>query len=135
MVVVSMLLSGAVAGLVGMPQLLGASYTYSLDFPAGLGFTGIAIALLGRNHPIGIAVGALLWGFLDNSAQILNLRDVPVEIVQITQGVIVLSVVVAYELVRRYRLAAGQREVARQLARQAPPDGEPAGAANQGASA
>jgi simple sugar transport system permease protein len=135
MVMVSMLLSGAVAGLVGMPQLLGASYTYSLDFPAGLGFTGIAVALLGRNHPIGIAVGALLWGFLDNSAQILNLRDVPVEIVQITQGVIVLSVVVAYELVRRYRLVAVQREVARQLARQASPDGEPAGAANQGASA
>ena len=65
MVVIAMLLSGAVAGLVGMPQLLGASYSYSLDFPAGLGFTGIAIALLGRNHPIGIAFGALLWAYLD----------------------------------------------------------------------
>lgn len=116
MVVLSMVISGAVAGLVGMPQLLGASYTYSLDFPAGLGFTGIAIALLGRNHPVGIAIGALLWGFLDNSAQILNLRDIPVEIVQITQGVIVLSVVVAYELVRRYRVVAAQRDVARRLA-------------------
>ncbi len=116
MVVTSMLISGAVAGLVGMPQLVGASYTYALDFPAGLGFTGIAIALLGRNHPIGIAVGALLWGFLDNCAQILNLRDVPVEIVQITQGVIVLSVVIAYELVRRYRVVVVQRDVARRLA-------------------
>jgi simple sugar transport system permease protein len=116
MVVASMVLSGAVAGLVGMPQLLGSSFTYSLDFPAGLGFTGIAIALLGRNHPVGIAIGALLWGFLDNSAQILNLEDIPVEIVQITQGIIVLSVVVAYELVRRYRVASAQREVARALA-------------------
>lgn len=116
MVIAAMVLSGAVAGLVGMPQLLGASYTYSLDFPAGLGFTGIAIALLGRNHPVGIAIGALLWGFLDNSAQILNLRDVPVEIVQITQGVIVLAVVVAYELVRRYRVTAVQRDVGRKLA-------------------
>lgn len=115
MVVISMMLSGAVAGLVGMPQLLGASYTYSLDFPAGLGFTGIAIALLGRNHPVGIAIGALLWGFLDNSAQKLNLLDIPVEVVQITQGVIVLSVVVAYELVRRYRVVAAQRDVARRL--------------------
>jgi simple sugar transport system permease protein len=136
MVVASMVLSGAVAGLVGMPQLLGASYTYSLDFPAGLGFTGIAIALLGRNHPVGIAIGALLWGFLDNSAQILNLRDVPVEIVQITQGVIVLSVVVAYELVRRYRVSSVQRDVGRKLAQDAPPDDGPpqasAGAANQG---
>jgi simple sugar transport system permease protein len=120
MVVYSMLISGAVAGLVGMPQLLGASYTYSLDFPAGLGFTGIAIALLGRNHPVGIAIGALMWGFLDNSAQILNLRDVPVEIVQITQGVIVLSVVVAYELVRRYRVASAQRDVGRKLAAEPP---------------
>jgi len=136
MVVAAMVLSGAVAGLVGMPQLLGASYTYSLDFPAGLGFTGIAIALLGRNHPVGIAVGALLWGFLDNSSQILNLRDVPVEIVQITQGVIVLSVVVAYELVRRYRVSAVQRDVGRRLAESPPPggDGPPAAAATQGAS-
>jgi general nucleoside transport system permease protein len=110
MVVVSMVISGAVAGLVGIPELVGAAYTYSLDFPAGLGFTGIAIALLGRNHPVGIALGCLLWGFLDNSSQILNLREVPVEVVQITQGVM------AYELVRRYRLVAVQRDVAKQLA-------------------
>ena len=104
MVVTTMLLSGAVAGLVGMPQLLGASYTYSQDFPAGLGFTGIAVALLGRNHPVGIAIGALLFAFLSSSSQILDLNDVPKEIVTIMQGVIVLSVVIAYELVRRYRV-------------------------------
>jgi simple sugar transport system permease protein len=115
MVIASMVLSGAVAGLVGMPQLLGASYTYALDFPAGLGFTGIAIALIGRNNPIGIAVGALLFGFLDNSAQILDLNNIPTEIVQITQGVIVLSVVIAYELVRRYRVTAVQKDVGRKL--------------------
>ncbi|MDQ1289327.1 MAG: ral nucleoside transport system permease protein [Actinomycetota bacterium] len=136
MVVASMMISGAVAGLIGMPQLLGASYTYSLDFPAGLGFTGIAIALLGRNHPVGIAIGALLWGFLDNSGQILNLRDIPVEIVQITQGVIVLSVVVAYELVRRYRLLAVQRDVGRTLSQDPPEDeGPQTVAASKGAPA
>ena len=130
MVLSAMVISGAVAGLVGMPQLLGASYTYSLDFPAGLGFTGIGIALLGRNDPVGIAVGCLLWGFLDNSAQILNLENIPVEIVQITQGIIVLSVVVAYELVRRYRVVAEQRDVARALA--ATPKDEPALAGGAG---
>ena len=77
MVVYAMLLSGAVAGLVGMPQLLGSSYTYSLDFPTGLGFTGIAIALLGRNSPIGIAFGALLWAFLDNASQQPRVRGRP----------------------------------------------------------
>jgi ABC-type uncharacterized transport system permease subunit len=114
MVVSTMLLSGAVAGLVGMPQLLGASYSYSLDFPAGLGFTGIAIALLGRNHPVGIAFGALLWAYLDVSSVILDIEGVSREIVTIIQGSIVLSVVVAYELVRRYRLRAEQSRVGRE---------------------
>lgn len=117
MVLYSMLLSGAVAGLVGMPQLLGASYSYALDFPAGIGFTGIAVALLGRNHPVGMAVSALLWGFLDNTANSLDVSGIPREIVLIMQGVIVLSVVVAYELIRRYRVRAEQREVGRALGR------------------
>jgi general nucleoside transport system permease protein len=121
MVLISMLISGAVAGLVGMPQLLGASYTYSLDFPAGIGFTGIAIALLGRNTAVGAAIGALLFGFLDNSSQILDLNGVAKEIVLITQAVIVLSVVIAYELVRRYRVAAEQRAVGRALSTPEPP--------------
>jgi simple sugar transport system permease protein len=116
MVLVSMLLSGAVAGLVGIPQLLGASYSYSLDFPTGLGFTGIAIALLGRNSPVGIIFGALLWSFLDNSSNSLEFEGVPKQTVLIMQGIIVLSVVVAYELVRRYRIRMVAREVGRQLA-------------------
>ncbi len=120
MVVTSMVLSGAVAGLIGLPQLLGGTNrAFGQDFPAGIGFTGIAIALLGRNHPVGIAFAAALWAFLNSSAQILDLNDVSPDIVQITQAVIVLSVVVAYEVVRRYRVTALQREVGRQLARAA----------------
>lgn len=128
MVVATMVLSGAVAGLVGMPQLLGASYTYALDFPAGLGFTGIAIALLGRNHPVGIAIGALLWAFLDGSSNVLDLAGISNEIIIIMQGTIVLSVVIAYEFVRRYRLVQEQRRVSRELATIAPnePEGAPA---------
>lgn len=115
MVVLAMIISGGTAGLVGMPQLLGHSYTYSLDFPAGLGFTGIAIALLGRNHPVGIVFASLLWAFLDNSAQILDLEAIPKEIVTIMQGTIVLSVIVAYELAHRYSQVALQRRVGREL--------------------
>jgi simple sugar transport system permease protein len=128
MLVVAMLLSGAVAGLVGMPQLIGQSYSYSLDFPTGLGFTGIAIALLGRNHPVGIAFGALLWAFLDQSSQILDLEGVPKEIVTIIQGATVLSVVIAYELVRRYRLVAEQRNVGKALGETAEPPAVTTGA-------
>ncbi|MFF0307377.1 ABC transporter permease [Streptosporangium sp. NPDC004379] len=120
MVLIAMIMSGAMAGLIGMPQLLGASYSYSLDFPTGLGFTGIAIALLGRNHPVGIALGALLWGFLDASSNILQLHDISPEIVAIMQGTIVLSVIVAYELVHRYQISAGQRRVSKELAGKTP---------------
>ena len=121
MVVYSLLISGAVAGLVGMPQLLGGSTrSYSLDFPAGLGFTGIAIALLGRNNAIGMALSALLFAFLDSSSIILDFNGISKEIVLIMQGTIVLSVVVVYELVRRYGVAAEQRRVSRQLADEHP---------------
>jgi simple sugar transport system permease protein len=116
----ALLMSGAVAGLVGMPGLLGESYSYSsVTFQTGLGFTGIAIALLGRNNPVGIAFAALLWAFLDNSATILDINNIPKEVIQITQGVVVLSVVVAYELVRRFALKQQQRTVGRAVA--APP--------------
>jgi ABC-type uncharacterized transport system permease subunit len=115
MVIRTMLISGGVAGLVGMPLLLGGSHAYAQDFPTGYGFSGIAIALLGRNHPIGIGIGALLWSFLEQSAQILDLEGVPKEIVTIMQGVTVLSVVVAYELVRRFSLVQQQRRVGAEL--------------------
>ncbi|GLZ30327.1 ABC transporter permease [Lentzea sp. NBRC 105346] len=116
MVLVSMLLSGAIAGLVSMPEILGRDHTYNLNFPGGIGFSGIAIALLGRNHPGGIAFGALLWAFLDKSGLALDNVGVPREIVTIMQGTIVLSVVVAYEVVRRFELASEQRRVGRELA-------------------
>jgi general nucleoside transport system permease protein len=115
MVVVAMVMSGAVAGLVGMPQLLGGSYSYSLDFPTGIGFTGIGIALLGRNNPVGIGFASLLWAFLDQSSQILEFNDIPKEIVAITQAAVLLSVVVVYEIVNRVGRRIDQRYVAAQL--------------------
>ena len=101
MVVKTMLISGMLAGLVGMSQLLGFYHQYPQDFPSGLGFAGIAVALLGRNHAIGMALGALLFGFMDRSALILDLRDVPKEIVTIIQGIVVLAVVIVYEIIAR----------------------------------
>jgi general nucleoside transport system permease protein len=120
MVVKTMLLSGAIAGLVGMNELLGFFYDFSIDFPFGLGFTGIAVALVGRNHPVGIALGALLFGFIERSAQILDLEDIPREIIVIMQGVIILSVVIAYEVVRRLIEAQEVRAAAEKMRRLAP---------------
>ena len=119
-----MLLSGAVAGLVGIPDLFGLYHRYTIDFVTGLGFTGIAVALVGRNHPVGIALAALLFGFLDRSAQILDLEGIPKEITIIMRGVIILCVVIAYEVVRRI-VAAQDVRVAAERTRQLTEGKEP----------
>ncbi|MBA3419750.1 MAG: ABC transporter permease [Geodermatophilaceae bacterium] len=116
MILVSMLLSGAVAGLVGMPLLLESSgHNYSQNFPTGIGFTGIAVALLGRNSPIGIAFAALLWAYLDVTTAPLALFGISDKLSAIMQALILLAVVVAYEVVRRTTAASEQRRVAREL--------------------
>ena len=108
-----------------MPLLLGESYSYGLTFQSGLGFAGIAVALLGRNNPIGIAIGALLFAYLDEQSNPLQiLVGVSDEIVKIVQGIVVLTVVIAYEVVRRYGVAQEQRRVARELAAQRHRDDE-----------
>ncbi len=105
MIMYAMLLSGAVAGLVGMFEVLSDKGQYSQSFVRGIGFNGIAVALIGRNNSVGIAVGALLFGFLSTSSGILQITgSATPEIVEIMKGIIVLSAVVAYEVVRRIRL-------------------------------
>lgn len=121
MILFAMLLSGGLAAFAGLPELLGRDAAYFVNAPQGYGFAGLAIALLGRNHPVGVAFGCLLWAFLDRSALALDNAGVPREIVTIMQGSIVLSVVVAYAVVRRFELAATQRRVSRQLAEQPVP--------------
>jgi simple sugar transport system permease protein len=116
MIVAAMMLSGAVAGLVGLPILLGSSHSYGSTFQSGLGFAGIAIALLGRNNAVGIGIGALLFAYLDEQSNPLQiLVGVSPDIVAITQGVIVLTVVISYEIVRRYGVRLEQQAVARAL--------------------
>jgi ABC-type uncharacterized transport system permease subunit len=125
MVLLSLVISGAAAGLVGMPLLFGQDFTYGDTFQAGLGFAGIAIALLGRNNPIGIGFAALLWAYLDAQGNGLQINaGVSDRLVLVIQGVIVLSVVIAYELVRRAGTRMEQRRVASQLAAQPQPVAE-----------
>jgi len=124
MILISMLLSGAVAGLVGMPLLLESSgHNYSQNFPTGIGFTGIAVALLGRNSPIGIAFAALLWAYLDVTTAPLALFGISDKLSAIMQALILLAVVVAYEVVRRTTAASEQRSVARELGDDIAPTG------------
>ncbi len=103
MVLLAMVLSGAVAGLVGMTEIMSSGL-----FPANpiqnLGFAGIAVALLGRSTAFGAAVAALIFAFLDISSGILqNTGSASREIVQIMQGLIILAAVVAYQVTQRLR--------------------------------
>ena len=99
MVLASMLISGALAGLVGLKYLLGDSHAYGPTRPEGFGFSGIAVALLGRNHPAGIVVSAMLFGFLDSLNGPLQLANIPTSIVAVIKAIILLGVVIVNEVV------------------------------------
>ncbi len=111
MVMKAMLLSGAIAGLVALQDVLAIDDRMKLDYIRGYGFTGIAIALLGRNSGLGIVAAALLFSFLDRASSGIGLNtDVPKEVTIILQGVIILTIVVAYEVVRRLAARRQLRE-------------------------
>ncbi|GAB2686121.1 ABC transporter permease [Thalassiella azotivora] len=109
MVMQAMLLSGALAGLIGLPELLSEDMRYGVSFTAGLGFTGIAVALLGRNNPAGIALAALLFAFLDRAGPSLEGVDIPPSVATIVQGTIVMTVVIVNEVVGRALSRAEER--------------------------
>lgn len=74
------------------------------------------MALLGRNHPVGIAFAALLWSWLEKASDGLQLQaGVSPALVYIIQGVILLAVVIAYEVVHRLDRRLEQKQVTRQL--------------------
>jgi general nucleoside transport system permease protein len=106
------LISGALAGLVGLNHIIGDKGYLGSNYETGLGFAGIAVAFLGRNHPVGIPLAAILIGILQRGQDgIAVTTDLPTEILIILQGVLILSVVVAYELVSRAVNRRRQRDV------------------------
>jgi general nucleoside transport system permease protein len=102
------LISGALAGLVGMQLILADRGYLPLNYVVGLGFTGIAVAFLGQNNPIGIVFAAFLWGMLSRGEVALQISsEVPREFIIILQGLLILAVVITYQIAKR-RLAARQ---------------------------
>ncbi len=105
------MLSAGVAGLVGLNDILGFFGYLDIDFPKGLGFLGISVALLAKNNPLGVIPAALLFGFLDRGAAgVQFFARVPKEIIVILQAIIILAIVVAYELLTRYVRTQRKRE-------------------------
>ena len=87
-----MLLSGALAGGLGLNELMGVQHRISLYFPAGAGFVGIAVALMGRNHPLGICLSAILFGALVQGGSELSfdMPHVNRDMVVVIQGLVIL---------------------------------------------
>jgi simple sugar transport system permease protein len=92
-----MLLSGAVGGLAGGVHALGIVYRYVAGFSPGYGFVGIAVALLGRGNAWGMLLAAILFGALATSGATIQLfSDVPIEIVNILQGMVMIFAVARF---------------------------------------
>ncbi|MFK0162579.1 ABC transporter permease [Rhizobium sp. NPDC090279] len=83
-VIIAMLISGALAGMMSLNPVMGASGRLQIEFVLGAGFVGIAVSLMGRNHPLGIIPAALLFGILYRGGDTL-----PFDIPQITRDMIV----------------------------------------------
>lgn len=101
-VVLGMALSGAIAGFAGVWDVMGYRYRFLDNFSPGFGFTGIAVALLGRNHPYGVFFAAILFGALNKGAlDIEILQNVPRELFLIIQGLLILFLICAEGFPRR----------------------------------
>jgi simple sugar transport system permease protein len=112
-VLLAMSISGALAGLVGMNEIAGVQHKLVLEFVGGAGFTGIAVALMGRNHPAGIVLASLLFGALyQGGAEVaFEVPGFSRDMVVVLQGFIVLfsgamAYVAAPWLARRLRTGA-----------------------------
>ncbi|MFP3855125.1 MAG: ABC transporter permease [Anaerolineales bacterium] len=104
-IVVAMSLSGALAGLAGANEVLGVNHNLAMAFSAGLGFDAIALALLGKSHPVGVVLAALLFGFLKNgSTQMQISAGVPVDIIAILQAMILMFIAAPAIIRTIYRL-------------------------------
>jgi simple sugar transport system permease protein len=98
-IVLAMAVSGGLAGMVGVNEVLGYRYRYYDSFSSGVGygFTGIAVALLGRNHPVGVLLAALLFGALQRGALFVDIFTVNVskDLVTVLQALVILFVAAA----------------------------------------
>lgn len=93
-IVTAMVISGGCAGMVGIHEVMGYRYCYHDSFSQGAGFVGIAVALLGRNHPAGVILAAILFGALNRGSLFidLNFDTLSKDLVMVLQGTIVLFV-------------------------------------------
>src|SRR5262249_8959436 len=98
--ITAMALSGGIAGMGGSNFVQGYKHFFELGFSGGTGFLGIAVALLGRNHPVGVVIAALFFGALSNGGLAINER-VPKELVEVLQAIVILLAITSQQIVER----------------------------------
>jgi len=107
----AMAMSGALAGLGGINFVLGYKNYYEDGFTGGAGFLGIAVALIGRNNPVGVLLAALFFATLSQGGLAINAM-VPKQMVEVLQGIVILAVATAVPEVRRLLRSAMSRRKA-----------------------
>jgi simple sugar transport system permease protein len=103
-------MAGAVAGIGGVNYVLGYKHYYEEGFAAGAGFLGIAVALVGRNHPAGVPLAALLFATISQGGLAVN-AIVPKQMVEVLTAVVIIAVAVTVPEVQRL-VGAARRKVA-----------------------
>jgi simple sugar transport system permease protein len=100
-IMIAMLISGALAGLMAINNVMGQAERLVQNSASGAGFIGIAVALMGRNHPLGIFLAAVLFGFLFQGGAALGLEtDIPIELRTVVQGLVILFTGALDQMVR-----------------------------------
>jgi general nucleoside transport system permease protein len=103
-------LSGALAGLAGANEVLGVNHNLAMAFSAGYGFDSIALALLGKSHPLGVVLSALLFGTLrSGGTRMQNIAKIPVDIIGVIQA-LVIAFIAAPAIIRAiYRIGSARK--------------------------
>jgi general nucleoside transport system permease protein len=111
-IIITMALSGALAGLAGVIEVTALNYRHELGFSVGYGFDSIAIALLGKTNPFGVVLAAILFGAMRNGGTRMQfMTQIPVDIISVIQGLILLFVA-ADAIVRFiYRIRVNEERV------------------------
>lgn len=116
-IVLTMCLSGALAGLAGANELLGVNHVLTSSFSPGYGFDSIALALLGGSHPFGVVLSALLFGTLrSGGTRMQNIAKIPVDIISVVQALVIVFIAAPAIIRALYHLRL-QRTQSMQLTR------------------